>query len=205
MFRPFRFAALALVCTCYTSAAGAVQKLADPDAKEIASYRLTIDGLKKMMNVNRLLVQQMMQDPKVKEAMKVEAELDALQKKDDPTEADQKRIEALEARKEELESTIDNPLGGGEARTLSEMEAQILKHGPMRQALQAQGMAPREYAKFWLAFIQASFAHGFQKSGMLKQLPADINAENVKFVADHEADIQAMTKEFEALAKQKQN
>jgi hypothetical protein len=62
-------------------------------------------------------------------------------------------------------------------------------------------MAPREYAKFWLAFIQAAFAHGFKKSGMLKELPPDVNPENVRFIDEHAAEIEAMQKEFQALGR----
>jgi hypothetical protein len=84
------------------------------------------------------------------------------------------------------------------------MEARMRKYPPLVQALQREGIAPREYAKFWLAFIQAMFAQGFQKSGLIKELPKDINADNVKFVADHAAEIEAMQKELEALGKPKE-
>lgn len=200
MARSFRLAALAVSCTfCLpVGQAYAAQKTADPDMKAIASYRLTMEALKKVAAVNRALVQQMMQDPKVVEARKIEAELEALSKKEEPTEADQKRMEELEAKQSALEESMDNPLGG-ESRTLADMEARIRKYPPMMQALNREGMTPREYATFWLAFIQAAFAHGFQKGGMLKELPPEVNAENVKFVAEHEAEIQAMQKELEAL------
>ena len=191
---------LAAICIFYAAVGFAAQTPADADTKEIAAYTLSLEGLKKVINVNRSMFQQMMQDPKVREAMKVDAELEALSKKDELTEADEKRVEELEARKEQLENDADNPLGG-DAKSLGEMEARIRKYPPMQQALQREGMAPREYAKFWLAFIQASFAHGMQKSGMLKQLPADVNAANVKFIADHEAEITAMMKELEGLGK----
>lgn len=197
----FRFFALTLLCTFYPPVTIAAQKLPDPDAKEIGAYRLTMDRFNRVVNVNRAFVKVMMQDPKVQETMKIDAELEALAKKEEQTEADAKRIEELEARKDALEDSIDNPLGG-DTTTLAEMEARLGKYPPMLQALEREGMAPREYATFWMAFIQAAFAHGFRKSGMLKELPAGVNPENVKFVADHEAEIQAMQKEFEALAKQ---
>jgi hypothetical protein len=191
-----------LACTfCLAVGPGyAAQKADDPDMKEISSYRLTMATLEKVAAVNRAMAQQMMQDPKVREAMKIDAELKALSDKDEPTEADQKRIEELEARKEQLEDAMDNPLGG-ESRTLAEMEARIRQYPPMMQALQRERMAPREYATFWLAFVQAAFAQGFQKAGMLKELPAGVNADNVRFVAEHEAEIQAMQKELEQLGK----
>ena len=205
MSRSSRIAALVLVCTFFLPVGRgyAIQKADDPDMKEISSYRLTMEGLKKVAAVNRAMAQRMMQDPKVREAMKIDAELKALSDKDEPTEADQKRIEELEAKKEQLEESVDNPLGG-ESRTLAEMEARIRTYPPMLQALQREGMAPREYAKFWLAFIQAAFAQGFQKAGMLKELPPEVNVENVKFVAEHEAEIKAMQQEFEQLGKEHQ-
>jgi hypothetical protein len=195
-----RRAAFAAICTFYAGVGFAAQPAGDADSKEIAAYTLTLEALKKVVNVNRTMMQQMMQDPKVRESLKVDAELAALSKKEELTAADEKRIEELEARKEQLENDADNPLGG-DAKSLAEMEARIRKFPPMQQALQREGMTPREYAKFWLSFIQASFAHGMQKSGMLKQLPADVNAANVKFVAEHEAEIQAMMKELQPAGK----
>lgn len=203
MTRTYRSAAFAAICIFYAGVGFAAAQQAEADMKEVTAYKLTMDGLKKVINVNRIMVQQMMQDPKVREAMKIDAELSALEKKDELTEADEKRMEQLRERKEQLEAEEDNPLGG-EAKTLSDMEAQIRKFPPMQQALQREGMSPRDYSKFWLAFMQASFAHGMQKAGMLKQIPADINAENVKFVAEHEAEIAALTKELEGLGKRKQ-
>jgi hypothetical protein len=195
-----RSAIFVIACTTFGSAAAVADQNPDADSREIAAYRLTLPNLKKVMNVNRSVFKAMMQDPKVQETLKIDAEIDAISKKADLTEADDKRLAELEARKEVLEEALDHPLGG-ETRSLDEMEARIKRYAPMQQALQAEGMAPREYAKFWMAFLQAAFAHGFQKSGMLKQLPADVNPENVKFIAEHEAEITAMQKEFEQFGK----
>ena len=169
----------------------------DADSTELAAYRLTLPNLTKVINVNREVLKALGQDPNVREAIKIDDELAALSNKAEPSESDQKRIAALEARKEALESSMDNPLGG-DARNLSEMEARIRRYPPMAQALRREDMTPREYATFWLTFLQAAFAHGFQKSGLLKQLPPGVQPDNVKFIADHEAVIQAMQKEFEA-------
>ena len=186
--------------------AGAVQpcaaRQADAEAKEIASYRLTKPNLDKVINVNRALVQQLLADPKAREAIKIETEIDALEKKDSLTEAEEKRLEALRERQEQLENEDDNPLGG-DARSLSEMEARIKRYAPMMAALQKEAMAPREYAKFWLAFVQAAFAQGFKKAGLLKELPPDVNPDNVKFVEDHADEIEAMQREIEALGRKK--
>lgn len=185
-----------------TPVASAGQQPGDADSKEVAAYRLTLPNLKKVINVNRTILQALLQDPKVQEGLRIDAELEALEKKDAPTEADEKRIAELEARKEALEEATDNPLGG-DVKSLDEMEARIKNYPPMAQALEREAMSPREYATFWLAFLQASFTQGFQKSGMLKQLPAGVNADNVRFVAEHEAEIRAMQKEFDAFGKRR--
>ena len=175
---------------------------ADADAVEIAAYRLTQPNLQKVINVNRAVVQALVKDPKVQEGLKIDAELETLSNKQQPTDADDKRTAELEARRAQLEEAMDNPLGGN-AQTLTEMEARIKQYQPMADALQREGMAAREYAKFWVTFLQAAFAHGFQKSGMLKQLPPDVNPENVKFIAEHEAEITAMQRELEQLGRKR--
>jgi hypothetical protein len=197
-----RTAALLLACTFYALVAPAAAQ-PDADAKEIAAYRLTMERVKKMMSATRAMAREMMQDPKIRESRKIEAELEALEKKDELTEADEKRMEELSMRQEQLEEEIDNPLGG-DTKNLDEMEARIRKSPALVQALGKEGVAPREYATFWIVYLQAAFAHGFQKSGMLKELPKDVHPENVKFIADHEAEIQAMQKELEGLSRGKQ-
>src|SRR5262245_28991467 len=195
-------AGLALACLVIPALALAGQKTEEAEAKEISAYRLTSAGLTKVVSVNRTLIQQMLQDPKVREAQKINTEIDALEKKDSPTEVDSKRLEDLRAKQDQLEDSADNPLGG-ETKTLGEMETRIKAYRPLMQALEKEGMPPREYAKFWLAFIQAAFVQGFKKSGMLKELPPDVNPENVKFMEDHAGEIEAMQKELEALGRKK--
>jgi hypothetical protein len=191
----------AALCGLLTAGPASSQQ-GDADAREIALYRLTVPALAKVININRALVQQLAQDPKAREAMQVETEIAALEKKAPLTEADETRLEALRTRRDELEEAADNPLGG-ESKTLSEMETRIKNYPPLMQALQKEGLSPRDYGKFWLAFIQAMFVQGFKKSGMLKELPPDVNPENVKFVEEHAAEIAAMQKEFEALGRKK--
>jgi hypothetical protein len=190
------FASLALVRPAYS------QQPAAADSKEIASYQLTSDALTKVMNINRALVQQLSQDPTMQEVVKIEREVRALEEKEQPTEMDEKRLEELRARREELEDSVDNPLSG-DAKSLSEMEERIRKYPPLMQALQKEGMTPRDYAKFWLAFVQAAFVQGFKKSGMLKDLPADVSPENVAFIENHAAEIEAMQNELKALGRPK--
>jgi hypothetical protein len=81
------------------------------------------------------------------------------------------------------------------------MEALIRKFPPMANGLRKAGMSPREYATFMLAMVQASMVAGFRKSGMIKELPPEVNPENVKFVEEHEAELKAMQAEWEKLSK----
>lgn len=182
--------------------AGAHQTLPDADARELAFYRLTLPNLNKVINVNRTVLQALVDDPNVQEGLAIDAELEALTRKQQRTEADEERIADLQERKERLDEALDNPLGG-DARNLDEIETRIKRYPPMAQALARESMAPREYAKFWLTFLRAAFAHGFQKAGMLKELPADVHPDNVRFIADHQAEIEAMQREFERLARRK--
>jgi hypothetical protein len=203
MTAPRRFVVLTLVSALASPAYALQKKVEDADAKEIAAYRLTTAALTKVLTVNRAMVAQVQHDPKVQEALKVAKAIDALEAKDELTEAEQKQLETLHERQEQLEDSADNPLGG-DTKSLSEMEARIREYPPLMQALQKEGMAPREYAKFWMAFIQAAFVQGFKKSGMLKEIPPEVNPDNVKFIEEHAAEIEAMQKEFEALGKDKQ-
>jgi hypothetical protein len=175
------------------------------DEKELAAYRLTMPTFRKVVAVTRAMVEEMKQDPKVQEAMKLEAEIDALENKEEPTEAEQERLETLRARKEALKEQVESKSSFNNAQTISEMEAAIRQFPPMANALRREGLAPREYATFFLALFQAAIVHGFRKSGVeIKDLPAGVNPENVKFIAEHEQELEAMKQEFEALGKKPQ-
>jgi hypothetical protein len=51
--------------------------------------------------------------------------------------------------------------------------------------------------------IGASFAAGMQKAGMLKELPKEVNAENVKVILEHEAELQKLQEELKGSDKDK--
>ena len=200
MMHHIRFATALLVACLVPSALWAQgSKLDDADAKELASYRLTMDTVNKVAAATRAMMTELKQDPQFQKLQKIEAELEALNKKEEPTDADVQRMEALAAEKEKLEEAHDLNLGS--ANSLDEMEAQISKTPVMARSLQKAGLTPREYSKFMMAMVQAAFAAGFKKAGMLKELPAGVNPENVKFVEEHEAELKAMQEEFEKMGK----
>ena len=192
-----RFRTLAVVSALVFTAFPALARAQSAsDDKELASYRLTMDGLNKMARVNRAMADELTKDPKYQELMKVQTEVDSLENKDSLSGAEQKRLDDLKARAEQLE---DQQSGDGlfdNAKTIDEMAAKIKAFTPLRNALSTAGVSPHEYAVFTLAMLQAGMAAGMQKAGVLKQLPAGVNAENVKFVLDHEADIQKLQQSF---------
>jgi calcineurin-like phosphoesterase family protein len=63
----------------------------------------------------------------------------------------------------------------------------------MANAIRSAGLTPREYSKISLVMFQAMMVHGFQKAAANKELPKEfagsVLAENIKFVADNEAEI----------------
>ena len=200
---------LRLALTCVALLVIAVpsrgQTAVEPDTKELQSYRLTLPALKQFVAVMRNVAAAAKSDARFGRMTKLRAELDQLQEKEELTEADEARLEKLH---EELEAAEDS-FGGGfnmsEHKTLSDMEAALRKEPLMMNALQSAGMTPRDYAKFALAFFQAAMIHGMQKSGMIKEIPkelqASVNMDNIKFVEAHEAEIKALMAEMQALGK----
>lgn len=174
----------------------------DADLKELSTYTLSMDTLNKVDRAMRAFAAEMKKDPKVQDAMKLEADIKALEKKfedTEPTDADQKRLEDMQAK---LEALKDNgPLKMNDAQTISDMAAQIQKFPPMASALQREGLTAREYAKFMMAMLQAGLAAGFQKAGLLKDLPEGTNPANVKWIVAHEAELAKMQKDWAVLMK----
>lgn len=196
---------LALFATAIGTAAAATQASSqspDPDLKEVSSYRLTMESVNKVDQVTRTMAQELKQDPKMRQRMQVEQELETLNKKEEPTEADQKRIEQLEAQREQMEK--DEPALFDNANSLSEMEAAIQKYPPLANALRKNGMAPREYATFMMAMMQAAMAYGFQKSGLKVEDAklTDVQQANIKFLEEHQAELQKLQEEWKALGKE---
>jgi hypothetical protein len=173
----------------------------DADAREVAAYLLTEPTLQKVAAAHRQLATAMKADPRVARIAKLKAEKKKLEAKDPLTDAEQKRLDALETEIASAEEALQSPIEN--AQTLHDVEANIAKQPLLTGALQGAGLAPREYATFMLALVHASLVHGLQKSGMAKELPADakqhLNPENVKFVAAHEAEIGRMMAELRAV------
>ena len=199
-----------IVCAAPLTAQGTAS-----DEKELAAYKLTVPTLNKVAAAMRSMVKEMGQDPKYQQAMKVDAQIadlegqiSKLEAKNDLTEADQKKLEALNAQveklqeqKEKLEESLssDNPANEN-PKTLSEMEQGIRKIPALARALEREGLSPRDYSKFMLAMLQAGMVHGLSQGKVdYSKLPPGVSAENVKFIEEHKAELEALQTEFSSL------
>lgn len=189
--RTLVFATIALAST--TSAISAQTGIADADSKEIAAYTLTMATVNKFETAMRAFATEMKKDPRVQQQMKLKNEIDALKKKEELTDAEQTRLESLEQQLEEAKDRMQGEMNIGKAETLSEMATQASRIPQLVTALKSAGLTPREYAVFTLALFQASAYAGLQKAGMVKDIPANVNRAQIKFVLDHEAEIRALT------------
>jgi hypothetical protein len=172
------------------------------DLKELSTYMLSMDTLNKVDRAMRTFAVEMKKDPKVQEAMKLEADIKALEKKfvdTEPSEAEQKRLEDMEKRLEALED--EGSLNMSDAQTISDMAVKIQKQPAMASALQREGLTARDYAKFMMAMLQAGLAAGLQKAGMLKELPEGTNPANVKWIIEHEAELKKIQASWGSLMK----
>jgi hypothetical protein len=111
-------------------------------------------------------------------------------------------MERLGEEIEAAEDAVEGVTNIMDAKTLSEMEAGIKKQPEIANAVRQAGMAPRDFAKTTLSLVEAIFAYGFLKSGTIKELPKEVNAENVKFIADNEEAIMAIWKGLDGSKKQ---
>lgn len=186
---------LVFVLTLPLATAVAAQTLT-ADEKELSTYRLTMPTLKKVMAALEGFMEEMSKDPKFQEQQKLKAQIEALQQKDELTEAQQAELDKLQERAEKLEEEIDRmqeSSGMTNPKTIAEMEASIKKFPPMMRALSAQGVTPKEYSLTMMALLQASLAEGLsQGKADLKNLPPGVNPENVKFVRENKDALAAM-------------
>src|SRR3954454_5245109 len=116
--------AAVLFVTSTASAQGARGKAQDDrDMAELSAYRLNMATLQKVVVATQAFAQAMQNDPRFTRYAAAEKELKALRGKDEPSEADEKRIEALERELEnsKLEST-DHANGGD---SIADMERSI--------------------------------------------------------------------------------
>jgi hypothetical protein len=136
-------------------------------------------------------------DPDMKELAAYTLTMDALNKVD----AANKAMIAAIQKNPSLKPKDDD--AGGDAKTLSDMERKINSMPVMASALKQSGISARDYAKFTMAMMQASFAEVAKqmsaKSGKPFQVPDGVNPANITFVEQHQADLKKMEDGYNAL------
>ena len=214
------FSIVSVVLSLLVSASPVLAQ-SNADEKELASYTLTMATLNKVVAATRAMSKEMLNDPKFQQLKKfddqiaaLEKELDALTEKDELGKAEEARLESLDAQLEKAREAKDQAEEAmsacapnmSNAQSLDDMERGIAAIAPMARALKSAGLAPREYAKFTMAMLQAGMIHGFSQGKVdYAKLPAGVNPENIKFIEAHKAELDAIQKEFAALEKPKQD
>jgi hypothetical protein len=180
------------------------QSVATNDMAEMKAYRLTMDGLRKMVVAGENMARAMANDPGYKAQLALDAEIEALEKKDDLTEAESKKLDHLRAKLEELEEKNSwQSDGGGES--LDEIARRVERLPVIAKAIREAGLSPREYTLVSMVTFQVMMVHGMQKEFGSKQLPPElagtVRTENLKFVADNEAEITRLLEKMKSLEK----
>lgn len=168
------------------------------DEKALAAYRLTMPNVKKVMAVVQSFADEAAKDPKVQELEKLKKQMKPLQEKDELTEAEQAQLDKLQERIDALEAegdAKDDDSPANNAQTIASMEAAIKKHPAAMSALAREGLSARDYSMTMMALLQASMAEGFSQGKLdIKNLPPGINPDNILFVREHKAELEAMQK-----------
>jgi hypothetical protein len=198
-----RFILIALLLVGFTAsfASAGLAQMLSADEKALAVYKLTMPNVKKAMAAVQILAEEAAKDPKVQEHQKLKKQIESLQAKDELTEAEQAQLdklqERLEALEREAEGKEDDSLFSN-AQTIDSMEAAMKKHPAGAAALAKAGISAREYSMTMMALLQAALIEGMSQGKVdLKNLPPGVNADNILFVREHKAELEAMQKMME--------
>ena len=88
-------------------------------------------------------------------------------------------------------------------RLARDLQTEIDKIPLMSSSLKQAGISARDYAKFTMAMMQASFAlmakQMSAKAGKPFQAPEGVNPANITFVEQHQAELKKMEESYNAL------
>lgn len=187
-----RIVSLTLAAALAVSAPAIAQTLT-PDQKALATYKLTMPTVRKVAAVMQKFNAMAEQDPKAQELKKVRAEIEALNQKDELTEAEQARLEKLQEREEALDREIEAAEGPGNADTIADLAARVDARPEAKAALAAEGLTSREFAMTFMALLQAAMIKGFSQGKVdLAKLPPGVNPDNIRFVEENEKELAAL-------------
>jgi septal ring factor EnvC (AmiA/AmiB activator) len=168
------------------------------DEKALASYRLNMATVRKVAAATQAFAAEQAKDPKMQELTKLRAEIKTLEDKDERTDAESEKLEKLREREEALEETMARGEDANEtnnSQSLADMETSIKKMPQAVAILAREGITPREYTLCMMALLQAAMVEGFsQGTADLSKLPAGVNPDNVRFVRENKAELEALQK-----------
>jgi hypothetical protein len=165
---------------------------ADRDLREVQSYRLSMDVVRKMTAVYKAAAAEEAKDPRQQQIAKKKAELAALEGKEEPTEAEHERMAALADEIERLEEAAESGVTLEGVTTLTEMARRMDAVPAFAAAVRGAGLTTREFATAQLALLQAGVAHALLKGSPEKPPPPGVSKENLEFVRLHEPEIEAL-------------
>jgi hypothetical protein len=165
----------------------------DADTREVLAYQLTMPKLRQMNQALADFQRQREADPAHQQLLRKKRELEALNGKDELSEAEMDRMAQLEEEIAMAEEEEDLGWEEGEDQSLSAMAERLAADPRSAGALRRAGLTPREAVTMQLAFIQAAFAAAMLESQASTQVPDGVNAGNVKFVQANKAEIATLT------------
>lgn len=168
------------------------------DEKALAAYRLNMATVRKVAAATQAFAAEQAKNPKVQELTKIRAEIKTLEEKDELTDAESEKLDTLREREEMLEQELDREDDAADVNdneSLADMEASIKKMPQAMAILSREGLTPREYTLCMMALLQAAMIEGFsQGKADLTNLPAGVNPDNVRFVRENKAELEALQK-----------
>lgn len=184
-------ALVTLLLALATAPAPAQANSGAADAREVQGYRLTMSKLNQLNQAISDLHRQRDADPAYQRLLTRKRELATLHEKTEPTDADQERMDRLEAEIEEAQQAEDVPEENDQS--LSALAQRMAADPRIAGALKRANLAPREAATMQLALFQVAFAVGMLESGTIKEIPREVNPDNVSFYRTNRAAIGALT------------
>jgi hypothetical protein len=177
-----------------TPAVSAAAQTLTADQKELASYTLTMPNVRKAASALQRFQEIAAKNPKLQQAAKIQAEIDALEQKDTLTAAEEARLEKLQAQVDALDEEIEREVGMNANGSIDEIVARIEREPEAKAALAKEGLTPRDFAKTMLTLLQAAMIKGFSQGGKvdMAKLPPGVNPANIKFVDEHEAELKKL-------------
>ena len=183
--------AATLLVALITAPAAAQAGTDAADTREVQAYRLTMPKLTLLNQAFADALRQRQVDPAYKGLRDKKQEPARLGEKEDPTDAEQERMAQLEEEIREAEEAADDPEDTDQS--LSGMARRMAAEPHIAGALKRAGLSPREAATMQLAFLQVALAVGMKESGAIKEIPKDVNPDNVRFLQANRAAIEALT------------